>query len=70
MGTKLSQDGASAEGAIDTHLSDAGQTLKAYLVPDEVARRAMVKLNRALGRQPNRELREGIKLLEGIFGDL
>jgi hypothetical protein len=62
--------GAPGEGATDAHHTEGRTDLRTYEVPDELARRAMVKLSRALIRHPNRELREGLSLLKGVFRDL
>lgn len=70
MSSSIAQRGASEEGVSTTHVSDTEQTVRVYYISEEKARRAMGKLERALDRSPNRQLREGILLLKDIFGDL
>ena len=70
MSPNVSTSGTTEEGATNTHHTIVGQLGTTFTISDDVARRAMMKLNRALERNPNRELREGILILRTVFGDL
>lgn len=52
------------------NLDDAsGMTTESIIqVPEALLRNALKKLNRAHDRRPNRELREGIALIQRIVG--